>query len=393
MNTWIKRSLGTAAVAGGLLLGGAAMASADDGSIASQNATASSVSSPITIGGIDLGTTSSHSSSSSVTESRTDRGRLLAVDDAAVEQRLEAVDEDLHGCHHRRPGGHPVVDDPLRLVARRRGPGSSSSSQAGTVTGKAPISIDGLGISGSNEQSSADKESTTRTDRDGTTRTSERESADASKTDYALGVGRLTADPMGTLTSSRSDAATRDDQDASSTSTSEAAGSFSSPLSFEGITGSFSDERASMDARRDTVTDEDGTRSEAVRTADASRTTGGFDTGSFTADPMGAFSTTRSDAFSTEDRDASANRSASTSMVDLASPYRASGGSAFVQRYTASAAKRESMVADEDGTLTRTERTEDADSFGQTFGFGGSEGDLLGSFDSSSLLQGMTERR
>ncbi len=394
MNTWIKRSLGTAAVAGGLLLGGAAMASADEGSSASDNAADSSFSSPIRIGGIDLGATSSSSSSSSVTETRTDR-------DGSSESTMRESKDSSKNSVGLSTGD--LTADPSAAISSitqsatsrdsDADESSSSSSTEGKATAKAPVSIGGLGLTGSNEQASSDQQKVTRTDEDGDTRTSESESADASKTGYSFGLGELTADPMGSLSGARSDALTRDDEDVTGASTSEAAGSFSSPLSFEGITGAFSDERASMDARRDTVTDEDGTRSEATREARASKTAGGFDTGSFTADPMGTFGATRSDAFSTEDRDETGTRSTSTSVFDLAVPYSASGGSGFFSREDASATERETMVSDEDGTLTRTERNEDANAFGQGFGFDGAEGDLLGSFDSTSLFDGMFDDR
>lgn len=394
MNTWIKRSLGTAAVAGGLLLGGAAMASADEGSSASQNAADSSFSSPIRIGGIDLGASSSSSSSSSVTETRTDR-------DGSSESSTRESKDSSKSSVGLSTGD--ITADPSAAIssitksATSRDAGadesSSSSSSEGKATAKAPVSIGGLGLTGSTEQASAEKEKVTRTDEDGDTRTSESESANASKTGYAVGIGELTADPMGSLSGARSDALTRDDEDVTGASTSEAAGSFSSPLSFEGITGSFSDERASMDARRDTVTDEDGTRSEATREARASKTSGGFDTGSFAADPMGGFSTLRSDVFSTEDRDETAGRSTSTSVFDLAAPYSAGGGSGSFSREDASVTERETMVSDEDGTLTRTERDEAASAFGQSFGFDGAEGDLLGSFDVTSVLDGMVDDR
>lgn len=394
MNTWIKRSLGTAAVAGGLLLGGAAMASADDGSSASQNAAGSSFSSPIRIGGIDLGATSSSSSSSSVTETRTDR------DGSSESSTRESKDSSKNSVGLSTGD---ITADPSAAISSitksatsrdsDADESSSSSSSEGEATAKAPVSLGNLNLNGSNEQASSEKEKVTRTDEDGDTRTSESESANASKTDYSFGIGELTADPMGSLSGARSDALTRDDEDVTGASTSEAAGSFSSPLSFEGITGSFSDERASMDARRDTVTDEDGTRSGATREARASKTTGGFDTGSFAADPMGRFSTLRSDVFSTENRDETAGRSTSTSAFDLSAPYSASGGSGFFSREDASATERETVRSDEDGTLTRTERDEDANAFGQTFGFDRSEGDLLGSFRNTSLVDGVFDNR
>ncbi|QIM22643.1 hypothetical protein G7075_18365 [Phycicoccus sp. HDW14] len=394
MNTWIKRSLGTAAVAGGLLLGGAAMASADDGSSASQHAADSSVSSPIRLGGIDLGATSSSSKSSSVTETRTDR-------DGSSESSTRASKDSSKNSVGLSTGD--ITADPSAAISSITKSATSrdsdadtsrsSSSSEGRATAKAPVSIGGLNLTGSNEQASSGREKVTRTDEDGDTRTSESESAKASKTGYSFGIGELTADPMGSLSGARSDALTRDDEDVTGASTSEAAGSFSSPLSFEGITGSFSDERASTDARRDTVTDEDGTRSQATREARASKTTGGFDTGSFAADPNGAFRTVRSDAFSTRDRDETADRSTSTSVFDLAAPYSASGGSGFFSREDASATERETMVSDEDGTLTRIERDEDANAFGQSFGFDRSEGDLLGSFDATSVFDGMVDNR
>lgn len=395
MNTWIKRSLATVAVAGGLVIGGAAAASADDASSTQQNDATSSFSSPIELGGISLGGTTESSSSSSVTETRTDdegnrSSQTRTSQDASKNQfgiETGKITADPAGTVSSMTKSAQSSDDDTDRSA-------SSSSQEGTVTGKAPISIGGLNVTGANERSSADSERTSTTDEDGETRTSERESAEQSATGGSFGVGELSLDPAGTLSGERSDSFTRDDEDVEGELSQAASGAFSSPFAFEGITGSFSDERASMDARRDTVTDEDGTRSEAVRNADASRTEAGFDTGAFAADPMGSFAAAREDVFSSEDEgDELFNRSESDSAFDLSAPFSYTGGEGDFSREDASATERETRVSDEDGTFTRVERTEDANAFGQVFGFDGGQGDLLGSFEGSNLFEQMFSDR
>lgn len=362
MHTWIKRSLGTAAIAGGLVFAGATMASADDSTSSNQNATGSSFSSPITIGGIDAGATSERSSSSTSTVTRTDdRGRTTTDSRTSKDASKGSYGLSTKG----------ITLDPSAITRSAStksssrddsGRSAASSSDATSVRGSSPVKVGGITLTGTSERAASDSRTSTRTDEKGT-RTSERSSESASKTGGTIGTRDITANPAGALTDRRSTTSSSDriGDRGTSRSTSETAGDLSAPVKIGGAFADVTDERADKDARTETVTDENGTRSQTERNATASRTQGGLDVGSIAADPAGLLRDARTGS-SSSDRlgDEDANTSSSRSALGLTAPVRAEGVSGGVSREDASARERESLVRDEDRTVRRTESQQSA---------------------------------
>ncbi|TCJ00878.1 hypothetical protein [Aeromicrobium sp. IC_218] len=151
MHTWIKRSLGVAAVAGGLMLAGAATAHADDGSQPSHR---TSLSAPVSIGTIDVGLgRESHERSTGRTgcgcsgsgDSRSSERSGLEVEVGRTTLDPVATLGGSGGSHHGERGA--TVKAPVDVEKVTAGLGSTeerSRSHSGSTTTRESAS--GLGV-------------------------------------------------------------------------------------------------------------------------------------------------------------------------------------------------------------------------------------------------------
>ncbi|NKY41465.1 hypothetical protein [Cellulomonas septica] len=217
------RALGVAGVTGGLVLLSAAASQASDGplggltdgllgggSSTSQDATSSegdaageaAVQAPITLGGAELGLSTSSTRSSGSTTTVTDG------DGGSVSQSREQSSADASNLGVDLGS---VSIDPAALLSGSASGGATSTdgaasgstasdgSLAGQVTAAAPIDLDGLSITGTHQQASTQEEERTVTTDDGASSTTGSASEQQSTTTGGLELEGVTADPAATV--------------------------------------------------------------------------------------------------------------------------------------------------------------------------------------------------
>lgn len=362
MHTYIKRSLGSVALAGGLLLAGAAMASADDTGTTSSNATGSSFGSPIEIGGIHAGVSTQSSSSSSSTETRTDRDGT-STSETRTSKDASKSDLGLSTAPTKIIPSAVLTQVTKSATSDRDGGRDNASTGSSTSAGKAssPITVGGITTKATNQRSSESATKSTRTDDDGT-RTTEQSTKTDSTSAAALGTGDITANPSAALTQATKSASSSEDRGSdrsTGTTSSSTTGDLGAPVSIGGVNGAFTDERSTENSRKESVTDEDGSRSESEKTSSASATDGGFALGAITADPAASLRDARTSGQRSDD-EVSSSTGASDSSLGLTAPVRGDGLAAAFSREDAQARDIESVISDEDGTSRHTESTQSA---------------------------------
>lgn len=362
MQTFIKRSLGTVALAGGFLLAGAAMASANDTGNITHSATGSSISSPIEIGGSNAGISTQSSSSSGLSQTRTDQAGTSTSESRTSQDASKNTLGLSTGSTKVDPSAGLTQVTNNATVGKDNGrKASSATSRSTQAKGSAPIKVGGVSLTGTTERSSSNATKSTRANGNAT-RTSERSSQTASRTGAGLGTGDITANPSGTLSQATKGSSSSQDRGSNrnvSTTSSSTAGDLSSPVNLSGATASFTDQRASQDARKETVTDRQGTRSQSEQNGSASRTAGGLDVGAITADPAA----TLRDARTADQQSGNIgdNRgSTSRSALGLSAPVRGDGLGGSFSREDAQARDTESVVSNREGTTRHAESTESA---------------------------------
>lgn len=260
MNIWIKRSLGTIAVTGGIVLAGAAAAQADDiDGQSSSNDSQGSFSAPISIGGLDIGSSSERSSSSTEETTVTDGDRSIS----------ETTERSSASSNDSRLSTDGISIDPAAAFSRSSesdrsstGSGStgidgSSSQSEQSASASAPITIGSLDFSQQDARQSDERAERTVVDGDrSSSEVSER--SDESQSSTSFGTGSISLDPAALLEGSSSQDSSRLGRDvAEDSSSSASSGAASLPISIEGFTFSREAASASQQAGRSELVDGD----------------------------------------------------------------------------------------------------------------------------------------
>lgn len=383
MNTWIKRSLAVTAVAGGLMLAGATAANANDTESTSTNE--SSLSSPIEIGGIDAGIVQNESSSSSSTSTVTDEdGRSTSSDSSSTNtDRAAGISTD------------PTTIDPAAALAStqasqsnegagKTGSSEQSSSQSGAA--QAPVHVGGVTVTGQQQETTHDAQSSTVTDEDGT-RSSSSDSNGTRSTGGTLSTGALEVSPDGSISSSdSSESAEAGDDISSNEQTSSSSVDGNAPIAFEGLEAGVVNEQSRQEQSYASVTDEDGTRSSSSRDESATSQQVGGTSGAFTASPALAF-TQQSSSDSDRVGDEGDRKSANSQRGAYALPFDYDGFRAFGEFADAQKHGNSSTVIDEGGRSSSRDKESSRTENRPAFGFDGFAGNPAGVLDSEDLTE------
>lgn len=396
---YLKRTLGVAGVTGGLLLVGAGIALADDGSTTdafglTQGAGEAGVEAPISVGGLSIGLSSSSSQSSGgTTTTTTDEGTATAThEDASATSSDLGIDVGA------------ITVDPMAALSGVTGTqtstgsgsdgGASATSGSGTAEVAAPVSVGGIAITGSTTTQDASAQEQTVTDADGASVTEGSTSTGTSTTTGTLGLGETTLDPAAVLDGSvRSTGAGRED-DVTGTAGATGSADLSSPVNLGGLTAGITDERSGADEAWTMRTDSDGdaTWSRTERTHE-SATAAGLATGELTADPAAWLSGSTTQGVAGDDREG-ALLGGTAGDLGVAAPVTSGGAGAWV------ADERSTWSSDTRGTrtddVTRETTTERADATrtGATAGLGEIAvlPELTGSTESATGTEGRDDR-
>jgi hypothetical protein len=385
MNIWIKRSLATVAVAGGLVLAGAAAAQADDPFDASSNSSDSngSLSAPIEIGGISVGSTSESSSSSTSTTTTTD-GQQSTTDTSSTSEQ-SASDQGITTG--------PITIDPAAALSSGSSSqeestggsdGSNQSSSQSDTSGSAssPVHVGGVQVHSHQDQARADQSESTSTDGDRST-TDGSATQQSSSSDTQLGVGAIDADPGASFgqAQQQSDSSLGDEDGIDQgRSSSQSQGAATSPLSFEGLSGSQATSNSSTDQDWSAATDGDRSSSTSHAQRQDDSTVLGFTGGGFATEPYGAFASGQDQRADSVGDDAGTDRADSSSWSDVTggSPFVADGFTGAVETAQETWTADERTASDADRSTTDSETSHDQSRDGQAFGFDGFSGDPVG---------------
>ena len=399
------RALGVAGVTGGIvlmsavasqaadnplgdLLGGTGTVQGTDASSAAGEAAGQAgVGAPVTLGGVQLGLSTSSSQSSGSTTTHTD------ADGSSVETVREQASSDATDLGVDL--GAITVDPAATLSGVVSGMTSSTdgapdaSATQGDATGDLaaalPVSIEGLAVTGVHQDASQDMTQTTVTTQDGATSTTGSSSSQESATAGGLVLDEVTADPAAALTGmiGGTTAVTDEGRTGSSQAQGTAGGAadVAAPVQVGGLTAGFDDARSSQRATWGSTTDRDGATSAWRETrADASRTGGALTTGGLTADPTAVLEGALTGRTLQADgaRDASAQATDADGRIDLATPLHADGLAAQAWSQRASERASDRWVSDTDGTQRTTTWSQRADAVNPSFATGPVDADVLG---------------
>ncbi len=358
MNVWIKRSLSTAAVAGGLLIAGAAVAQASTETGHAGNSGSAALSSPLEIGSISLGLQSESSSEHSSTVTTTGKHGTATTTKESASGRKDAL-----GLSTGKISVDPSAT--LKSVTKSSGhksdgnvKGSVKQHTSGSI--KAPISIGGAKLTTEHEDWSATSKKTVVKGKNGTS-TSEQSKEQASKSGTSVGVGELKVNPQGSFDSHKSIAGWFGENGAGivgAKSGSTVKGS--APISFGGLTATTSHQEASTAHRAETLTTKRGTWTEEHSSEQISSTDAGLAVGRFTADPKAVLTDRRGGFFATDGDDEFVAGSSSKTAAKLAAPFHFDGVSGFVSQAQASRIADSKAFENEHGSVTKTVTKESA---------------------------------
>ncbi|WP_405063325.1 hypothetical protein OG474_17260 [Kribbella sp. NBC_01505] len=347
MNVWVKRSLSTAAVAGGLFFAGAAVAHADTGHAQSEDVTTGKVAAPIEIGSIDLGLETSSSSSHSSTVSHTGKKGTTTSTKQSSKTTKNKV-----GLSTGKITADPVgtLSSVTRSTARR-----SSNHTSGSV--QSPVSIGGAKLTAEHEETSANAQKTVRTDKHGTS-VSERRTVRGSKTGGSVGTGAITLDPNAAFDSHQSSVGKHNT--VGSHSATDAAGSL--PISFGGLKAQGWSDTYSLDYSKTKVSDRHGSRTDVRSDERATHTGAGVVVGRLVADPQAAVSDRRSTLLHNDRGSRYALVTDQATTGSLSAPFKFDGVSGFVTSQQASKSVRGTEVVDKHRTVRKVVTNESASS-------------------------------
>lgn len=385
MNIWIKRSLGTVAVTGGLLFAGAAAANADDGSALldgltgthatqdsgsssseSSSSSKGSASAPISIGGIDAGTKSESSSSSSSSSETTDGDR--STKESSSSQKSSARENGLStegitlDPQASSAQEQASKDSSVRSGDRDDAASSAESSSSTEGSASAPVRIGGLQLSSESQDTASDARQSETRDGDRAVSESE-ESSSSSKNATDFGIGALELDPQaafreaGSASSSELGDDLRDEA-----SSSASAGAAALPVRFEGISFSNDTEDERADRSADAVVDGDRGVANEERSSSSDSTSTAFEGLGFGFAPQGAFEDERSDeSLRLGGRDGIRDEaSSSASSVEGAAPFSFDGLTGSTRGTSDEATAVERIAVD--GDRSTRELTESSES-------------------------------
>lgn len=358
MNVWIKRSLSTAAVAGGLFIAGAAVAQASTETGHADSSGSAALSSPLEIGSVGLGIQSESSSKHSSTVTTTGKHGTATTTKESASGRKDSL-----GLSTGKVSVDPSTT--LKSVTKSSGhksddtvKGSVQQHSSGSV--KAPISIGGAKLTTEHEDWSATSKKTVVKDKHGTS-TSEQSKEHASKTGTSVGVGELKVAPQGSFDSHKSIAGWFGEDGAGvvgSKSGSTVKGS--APISFGGVTAKTSHQEAATEHRAETVTNRRGTWTKEHSSEYISSTDAGLAVGRFTADPQAVLTDRRGGFFATDGDDKFVAGSSSDTAGKLAAPFHFDGVSGFVSQAQASKVSDHKAFENEHGSVSKTVTKESA---------------------------------
>ncbi|MFI5734346.1 hypothetical protein ACIA49_29795 [Kribbella sp. NPDC051587] len=360
MNVWVKRSLSTAAVAGGLFFAGAAAAHADTGTAHDEGLLGGKASAPIEIGSIDLGVQSSSSSSHSSTVSHTGKQGTTTSTKQSTKSTKDSI-----GLSTGKITADPAAT--LKSVTRsttHRSDGAVSGKQSQHTQGsvQAPVSIGGVKLTGQHEETSTSAEKVTRSDKHGTS-VSERRTVRGSKTGGSLETGSITLNPNGSLDTRQVAGGSADRRGNSSIfshSATDAAGSL--PISFGGLKAQGWSDTYSLDYSKQKSTGKHGSRTEERSDERATHTGAGVEVGRLVADPQAELSDRRSFLGQTDRHGRYTLISDQATTGSLSAPFRFDGVSGFVTSQQASRTVRATEVANQHRTVRKIVTDESASS-------------------------------
>ncbi|MEV6284062.1 hypothetical protein [Kribbella sp. NPDC051770] len=358
MNIWVKRSLSTAAVAGGLFFAGSLAAQASTETGAAEANDSASLSSPLEIGSVGLGLSSESSSKHSSTVTHTDRRGTATTTKTSESGRKDTV-----GLKTGKVSVNPsaTLKSVTKAVGQKSEHGAKGSVQqhsSGSV--KSPISIGGTELTTEHENWSATSKKTTISGKKGSV-TSEESKEQASKTSTSVGVGELKVDPQGSFDSHKSVTGWFGEDGAGLVgSDSKTVTEGSSPISFGGLTAHTSQQQAATGHRKQTVTTRRGTWTEEHSDEQISGTEAGLNVGQFVADPKAIVIDRRRSIFATDGEDSVVGLNSSDTSGKLAAPFHFDGVSGFVSQAQASKTSDSKSFENEHGSVTKTVTKESA---------------------------------
>ncbi|WP_163541526.1 hypothetical protein [Occultella kanbiaonis] len=372
----MQRSLGVAGLAGGLWLAGSIAAYADDPASHEQDSsTESSVAAPIELGGLSLGVETEDRSSVEQSSSYTDSdGNTTETESVAESSSQSDLGIDVG----------EISIDPAAMLATESSTSSVEAGDSGSTEGsqltsgevEAPVSLGGVTVTGSQQSASTTEESTTTTTDEGSASTSE-STSESSATGGALEIGQLDIDPAAALSDDRESETTSteggvNDAESSSETSLEA----SSPITFEGIAATATDERSSEREIGSTVTDSEGTATTSETVSQASSNAVGVEGLDLAVDPMASvWNSTGSAATQARGIEgAESSASESDTAIWAGAPFHLGGITAAGESAQAEARQATSTVSDDEGTVTSTEQSWDA----TRTSFIGQTGDIAG---------------
>lgn len=361
MNIWIKRSLGTVAVTGGLLFAGATAANADDagsslidgltgshaqahdssstgsGSESSSSESSSSsrgsASAPIEVGGLDVGTRSESSSSTSSSSESTDGDRSAKESSSSQKSSThenglstEGIELDPQAAFGQEQASK---DSDVRTGDRDGSADSSESSSATGASASAPIRVGGIDLTSASQEAASDARASVARDGDRAVSESE-ESSSSNKNATDLGIGAIELDPQAAFRDARSSSSSNlggSDGIRDAASSSASAGAASLPIRFEGISFSNDSEREQADRRAQAAVDGDRGVASEEGSSSTDTTSTALEGLGFGFAPQGAFETERTEESSRlGDRDGIRDdASSSSSSVEGAAPFSFEG--------------------------------------------------------------------
>jgi hypothetical protein len=362
MNIWIKRSLGTAVVAGGLLFAGAAVASACNCTGSSTSSLGTSLSAPVEIGGAHVGIQrdKSRTQDSSATRTGTDGKSTSTKRSSTSSKDSIALDTG------------KISADPAATLRREKAPSkkrtgqqnrtdASSSRTSGAVA--APVRVGGATLSVERAKHAEDYSSSISNGSDGTQASEYRRTTEDKKTAARLGTGDLTVKPQASIEKADT-ARTGQLRAESSESTKDLRAA--APITFGGIDAGLATERTSTQRTGDCTIDENGHRMGATSTRQSRQLGGGISVGRLSAKPAAVLQDGRS---GTGD-----GNSSSASAVQLSSPFSFDGVGAGLSATRESSRWTSSTVIGDKGT-THCEQLEQS---AKGLALGGASGPISG---------------
>jgi hypothetical protein len=356
MNIWIRRSLAATAVAGGLVVAGAAAATADESD--SSRTSQSSYSAPVEIGGASAGVEREQSNTDQQQAGSTGDGEAAHTEESSSDSRRDA---------------YAVQTDDARAEPTLQLSDSSDSSSESTGDGaiekseqhsdreadaSSPVHVGGATATAEQEQNSQESSSARSADEDGT-RSSSSASNESSHEQSTVGTGDVDAEPRAAVSDSRSSDSERVggdngiEQDESSSQTEADA---EAPYSVDGAETHLVQDERSSESSTATSSDEDGTRSSRQSSQDASHTESWTHVGEAGGHPAAAFDNQQESSSERVGDDIEQSESSRSTDTDASAPTWADGAETGLVRSDSTASESQASSTDEDGARSTWQR-------------------------------------